>query len=346
GLAAPAFSYQTNFQVTGTVVDAQSGESLPGVNVMVKGSSMGTVTDIDGVYALEISDPTSVLVFSFIGYNSQEVEVGNRNVVDVKLSPSATDLDEVVVIGYGTQKKSDLTGSVARVDAQSFKDLPMTQFTDMLAGTVAGFNANQGTSAAGGSSLEIRGPTSLNASTEPLIVVDGAIFHGSISDINPNDIESIDILKDASSAAVFGSRAAAGVLMVTTKKGLTGKPLINLSMSLGMAEVTNDFKPYDAEGYLQFRTDVLKAYKPGNPHFYFNNPNQLPEGVSLEQWRNASNNPQSDNTQEWLTRLNFFPIETENYLNGETVDWYNEVIRSGIRQNYDINISGGSENIT
>ena len=347
-IVAPALSFQsgTNFQIAGTVVDAQSGESLPGVNVMVKGSSIGTVTDIDGAYAVEVTGSSAVLVFSFIGYISQEVEVGNQNIVDVKLSPSATDLEEVVVIGYGTQKKSDLTGSVASVDAQSFRDLPMTQFTDMLAGTVAGFNANQGTSAAGGSSLEIRGPTSLNASTEPLIVVDGAIFHGNISDINPNDIESVDILKDASSAAVFGSRAAAGVLMVTTKKGLTGKPKINLSLSLGRAEVTNHFRAYDGQGYIDFRADVMRAYRPDAPSYYHDNPAQLPEGVTLEQWRNASNNPQADNTAEWLRRLNFFPIETENYLNGKTVDWYREVIRPGLRQNYDIDISGGTENIS
>lgn len=332
--------------ITGTVMDVRSNETLPGVNVMVKGTTVGTVSDINGSFSLEVPGPEAVLVFSFIGYVTMEVTVGNQSVLEVGLSSSATDLEEVVVIGYGTQKKSDLTGAVARVDAEAFQNLPMTQLTDMLAGTVAGFNANQGTSAAGGSSLEIRGPTSLNASSEPLIVVDGAIFHGSIADINPNDIETIDILKDASSAAVFGSRAAAGVLMVTTKKGLTGKPVINLSMNLGMAEVTNDFKPYDAEGYLSFRRDILRANNPGYVPYYYNNPNNLPSGVSLEDWRNASNNSQSDNTREWLSRLNFFPIETENYLNGRTVDWYNEVIRKGKRQNYNLSISGGSENFT
>lgn len=346
GLVSFQTSYAFDQQVSGTVTDAQSKETLPGVNIMVKGTTIGTVTDIDGSYNLDVPGPESVLVFSFIGYVTEEITVGNQNVIHVALGASATDLDEVVVIGYGTQKKSDLTGSVARVSAETFQDLPMTQLTDMLVGTVAGFNANQGTSAAGGSSLEIRGPTSINASTSPLIVVDGAIFHGSISDINPNDIETIDILKDASSAAVFGSRAAAGVLMVTTKKGLTGKPTINFSASIGMTEVTNDFKPYDAEGYLGFRRDVLRAYNPTYPGFYYDNPDRLPDGVSLEQWRNASNNPQTDNTQEWLSRLNFFPVETENYLNGRTVDWYREVIRKGMRQNYDVSIGGGSENIT
>ncbi|WP_257670951.1 SusC/RagA family TonB-linked outer membrane protein, partial [Parapedobacter tibetensis] len=253
--------------------------------------------------------------------------------------------DEVVVIGYGTARKSDLTGSVARVSAETFRSQPMTQLTDMLTGTVAGFNANQGTTASGGSSMQVRGPKSLNASTNPMIVLDGVIFNGAIADINPADIESIDILKDASSAAVFGARAAAGVVLVTTKKGKTGKPVIQFSADMGMAEPTHGFKPFDAEGYLTFRRDVLKGLNPGQPTYYYDNPGQLPEGVSLEQWRNASNNPQEDNTQEWLGRLRFYPVEVENYLSGETVDWYDEVMQRGRRQNYDLSIGGGAGDI-
>jgi TonB-linked SusC/RagA family outer membrane protein len=337
--------YAQELKIRGLVTD-NSELSLPGVSIMIKGTNIGTVTDIDGNYSINVSDENAVLVFSFIGYATQEVPVEGRSVIDVSMNEDVQSLDEVVVIGYGTAKKSDLTGAVTRIDAKSFESQPMTQLTEMLTGTVAGFNADQGTSASGGSSMQIRGPKSLNASTSPMIVLDGVIYNGSISDINPADIQSIDVLKDASSAAVYGARAAAGVVIVTTKKGKQGKPLINFSTNVGITEVTNDFKPYDADGYLQFRKDVLRSYYPDKPSYFYDNPNQLPGGVTIEEWRNASNNAQSDNTREWLSRLNFFPTETENYLSGKTEDWYNEVIRKGIRQNYDLSISGGSDNIT
>src|SRR5690606_25235971 len=168
--------------------------------------------------------------------------------------------DEVVVVGYGTVKKSDLTGSVASIDVEDFQNQPMTQLTDMLTGTVAGFNATQSTSASGGASMEIRGPNSLNAGTSPMIVLDGVVYNGNISDINPNDIASMDILKDASSAAVFGARAASGVILITTTKGSTGKPTINFSTKIGLAEVTRDeYAVRGPEEYLAFRRDLFRS---------------------------------------------------------------------------------------
>src|SRR5690606_26374692 len=162
----------------------------------------------------------------FVGYLKQEVQVDNQGVINVEMVADQAQLDEVVVIGYGSQKKSDLTGAVTRVDAETFRNLPITNVSEMLSGTVAGFYGTQSSSAEGGSSLEVRGPTSLSAGTTPLIVLDGVIYQGALADINPNDIESIDILKDASSAAVFGSKAASGVILVTTKRGKEGKPTI------------------------------------------------------------------------------------------------------------------------
>lgn len=331
--------------VTGVITDSLSKQGLPGVTVVVKGTQRGTTTDADGRYAVQAAT-TDVLTFSYVGYTMKEVAVGNQSVIQVMLQPSTNALDELVVVGYGTMKKSDLTGAVIRIDSKTFKNQPMTQLTDMLTGTVAGFNANQATSAAGGSSLQIRGPKSLTANSSPMVVMDGVIFNGSIADINPADIETMDILKDASSAAVFGARAAGGVILITTKKGTTGKPVINVSANVGTAQTANDFKPFDKDGYLTFRRDLLRATNPDRPSFYYDNPGTLPTGVSLEQWRAASNNPQADNTQEWLSRLRFFPIETENYLAGKTVDWYKEVIRTGLRQNYDVSIGGGSQNVT
>lgn len=338
-------SAQNLREVSGSVIDSLTNDGLPGVTVIIKGTQKGTTTNAEGRYTIQ-AGATDVISFSFVGYVLKEVPVGARSIIEVAMQPSTNALDELVVVGYGTMKKSDLTGAVIRLDAKTFKNQPMTQISDMLTGTVAGFNANQGTSAAGGSSLQVRGPKSLNATSSPMIVMDGVIFNGSIADINPLDIETMDILKDASSAAVFGARAAGGVILITTKKGVSGKPVINVSANVGVSETTNEFKPFDANGYLTFRRDVLRAINPNNPAYYYDSPDKLPSGVTLEQWRSASNNPQADNTQEWLGRLRFFPIETKNYLEGKTVDWYNEVMRQGKRQNYDISIGGGSKNVT
>jgi TonB-dependent SusC/RagA subfamily outer membrane receptor len=233
--------------VTGSVTDSLTNQGLPGVTVIVKGTQRGTTTNAEGQYSIQAA-PSDVISFSFVGYVLKDVPVGNQSVITISMQPSTNALDELVVVGYGTMKKSDLTGAVIRIDSKTFKNQPMTQLTDMLTGTVAGFNANQATTAAGGSSLQIRGPKSLNASSSPMVVMDGVIFNGSISDINPADIETMDILKDASSAAVFGARAAGGVILITTKKGVTGKPAINVSANVGITETTNDFKPFDKDG--------------------------------------------------------------------------------------------------
>jgi TonB-dependent starch-binding outer membrane protein SusC len=344
---ADKYDYPKNpiLAVTGTVVDENS-QSIPGVNVIEKGTTNGTTTDVDGRFSMNVQDENSVLVFSFIGYLSQEVVVGGRTVIDVALLEEAKELDAVVVIGYGTAKKSDLTGAVASVNVESFKTKPMVQFTDMLAGTVAGFNANQGTSAAGGASLEIRGPKSLSAGTEPLIVLDGVIFTGSLRDINPNDIQSIDILKDASSAAVFGSKAASGVILITTIKGKTGKPTINFSTKLGITESNNQRRGLNPEQYIQFRQDYFRQLFPTIDYDFYTHPDKLPNDLTIEEWRALSSSPVADNTLEWMGRLRLFPEEQANYLAGKTMDMYDEVFRKGTLQEYDVSISGGTDNVS
>lgn len=336
---------QNEITVTGVVMDAASSETLPGVNILLKGSGIGTITDIDGSYTISVPNNEAVLVYSFIGFLNQEITVGNQTTIDVRLATSATDLNEVVVVGYGTQKKSDLTGAVTRVDAATFKNQPLTQVSDMLAGTVAGFYGSQGTSASGGTSLEVRGPTSLNGGTSPLIVVDGVIFYGALSEINPNDIESIDILKDASSAAVFGSKAASGVVMITTIKGKSGAPTINFSAKTGINTYTNkNFGPKNATQYEDFRRDFFRTLGVADrPDYYWDDPASLSDGVSLEQWRSANANSNTDNTLEYLNRLNFFDTEIEQYLAGNTTNWMDEATRNGVRQDYDLSISGGDE---
>ncbi|HSI75054.1 MAG TPA: SusC/RagA family TonB-linked outer membrane protein [Lunatimonas sp.] len=341
-----AFAFQSGRTITGTVMDSNSQETLPGVNILVKGTSLGTVSDIDGVYNINITDPESILIFSFVGYLTQEIQVGNQGIIDVSLVTDQAQLDEVVVIGYGTARKSDLTGSVERINADNFKNQTMTQITDMLTGTVAGFNANQSTSAAGGSSLEVRGPTSLTAGTEPLIVLDGVIYKGSLQDINPHDIASMDILKDASSAAVFGSKAASGVILITTIKGKSSKPTINYSSRIGISEPAGARRPLGPDEYVQFRKDFFRTVFPNTPYHFYTNPNELPSDLSISDWRNLSNSPLDDNTQEYLSRLRFFPIEQESYLAGRTVNWYDVVMRKGMRQTHDLSIGGGSNDFS
>jgi len=331
-------------EIRGTVISAETNEPLAGVTISVKGNK-STASDDQGNFNLEVNQGDQVN-FNMLNYKPQNFTVSQSesNLV-IKLQGSIDNLDEVVVIGYGTAKRSDLTGSIARVDAKQFQNQPTTQLTEMLNGTVAGFNSNQSSTAAGGGSMEIRGPKSLNASTAPMIVLDGVIFNGSLTDINPADIETMDILKDASSTAVYGARAAAGVIQVTTKKGLTGSPRINLQANLGVSSLTHAIKPYDGQGYIKFRTDLMRGYNSSKPNYYYNHPDNLPDGVDLDTWKQASNNPQDDNTKEWLSRLNFYDIEIDNYLAGKEIYWLDEIFRQGIKQNYDLNISGGAEKV-
>ena len=329
--------------ISGTV-STPDNAPFAGVSVMVKGTTIGTLTGADGKFSLSVPQSAQTLVFSFIGMQTQEIAIGTTNVFNVTLSESLVGLDEVVVIGYGTAKKSDLTGSVARVTPESFQNQSVKQISEMLTGTVAGFNANQGTKAAGGSTLEVRGPTSLSAGTNPLIVLDGVIFNGSIADINPNDLQSVDILKDASSSAVFGSKAASGVILITTTKGTIGKPVINFSTKIGISDLLNkDFQPFP--DYLSFRRDFMRTMNYPFPDYYYFDPANLPSGVTLDMWRTASNNPQADNTQEWFTRLNLFQTEKDAILNGTNVNWKDLIFQTGISQDYDLSMSGGTKDV-
>ncbi|MEX1121176.1 MAG: SusC/RagA family TonB-linked outer membrane protein, partial [Balneolales bacterium] len=296
---------------------------------------------------LEVADSDAVLVFSYVGYTTQEITVGNQDVLDVSMEADFAQLDEMVVVGYGMVKKSDLTGSVVRIDQENYQNQSTMTVADMLAGTVAGFQSNQGTSASGGGSMQVRGPNSLTGGTEPLIVLDDVIYNGSLRDINPNDIESVDILKDASAAAVYGAKAASGVVLITTTKGTPGAPTINISTNVGMAEVTNrNIRPLNGEEYTNFRRGLLVMENPDNPDYYYHNPSELPNDISLEQWSNYSDSPNPDPTREWLNRLFFYPTEVENYLAGNTENFYDRVMQTAPRQSYDLSISGGTDQIS
>ena len=226
---------QQQVSVSGKVTDS-NGQSLPGITVVVKGSTKGVISDADGNYRIADLSPSSVLQFSFVGMQTQEVLVGNQTIINVVMTETTIGLDEVVAIGYGTMSKRFVAGSISSVDLELTKELlPNTNVAQSMA-QVAGVQfINNGRPGQGGSLL-IRGQNSLGTSSSPLIVLDGIIFEGSLSDINTQDIKTIDVLKDAASTAIYGSKAANGVIMITSLKGTSSKPIIRVNSTYGVSE--------------------------------------------------------------------------------------------------------------
>ena len=225
---------QDGFIVRGQVSD-ELGQPLPGASIVEKGTTNGVSSDFDGNYSIEVSNQNATLLFSFIGYSGKEISIEGQSVINTSLEPSASTLEEVIVVGYGAVKKKDLTGSVAQVDAAELSNQSVNSVTDVLRGNVAGLQIGFSASPKGTSQIQIRGNNSLTAGTSPLIVVDGILFTGDLSDINPADIDKLDVLKDASSAAVYGARGAGGVILITTKRGSSDKPVITINTSVGFA---------------------------------------------------------------------------------------------------------------
>ena len=337
----PVKTERQGIPISGTVND-DTGEPLPGVNVVIKGTQQGTVTDANGFYSLQAPDNNATLVFTFLGYATQEFLVGDQRAINVTLTEAIRELEEVVVIGYGTAKRRDLTGATGRLNASEIQNKPSNNVMDFLRGTVAGFNSNMSVSAKGGGSMEIRGTTSLKASNDPLIVVDGVIYIGEIADINPADIESIDILKDGSAAAVYGTRAAAGVLAITTKRGVSEKPVIDFNASWGVSTLTKRQEIYSPEEYIIVRGDAMRSrYAFSRPEYCYRNPNELPSGVTLDMWLDGD---AGDPMTIWMqNRLNLGPTEMKNFPAGKTINWYDEVFQTGLRQDYNIGIGGKTQ---
>ena len=242
---------QNTRKITGTIKD-QNGEPVIGANIVEKGTTNGTITDVEGQYSLEVTSK-SVLVISYIGYVTQEVVVGNNNTVDVLLKEDTETLDEVIVIGYGTTKRKDFTGSVSSVKLENSPIAlsPNLNALESLKGNVSGLDIGATNSAGGEPSMQMRGQKSISGSNDPLLVVDGVIYMGSINDINPNDIASYDILKDATSAAAYGSRSANGVIIITTKKGRMGKPVITFNATGSMQTWQNRPELMKGEQWLE-----------------------------------------------------------------------------------------------
>jgi iron complex outermembrane receptor protein len=291
--------------ITGFILDAETNEPLIGASVLVQGTETGTVADIDGSFAITIPDGFSVLNVSYTGYESQSINLADNpsNAIEIRMSAGTT-LDEVVVIGYGTVKREDLTGSVQTVDSEVFNKGAITGPQELLAGKVAGVSITPGDgSPGGGAAIRIRGGSSLTASNNPLVVVDGVpIDNGGVSGsrnflnfINPNDIETFTVLKDASATAIYGSRASNGVILITTKKGNLGKQIkVNYTGNLSISERIEPFDVLDAD---EFRATVIEQFGDGHP------------AVSL--------------------------------LGDANTDWQNEVFETAIGSDHNLSLSGG-----
>lgn len=325
--------------ITGKVVNNEDGQGIPGVTVVLKGTTIGTTTDVDGKYQISVPGNESVLVFSAVGFITQEKQVGNASMLDVTLASDQKTLDEVVVVGYGTQKKRDLTGAVSQIATAKLENENPNSVQDILRGNVAGLNVGMSPSAKGGGSLLVRGRNSINAATSPLLVLDGAIYYGELSDINPNDIETIDVLKDASSAAVFGSKAASGVILITTKKGKEGKARININSNMGIGNVSKNQPVLGPDEFITWRGDVMKNINSSFKPHQFDNPANLPGDITIDQWL-AYDGSSGDPTTVWLQRLGMQPIEIDNYKAGRSVDWYSKVFQTGLRQDHTVSLSG------
>lgn len=317
--------------ITGTVTDLKSGESLSGVNVLIKGTNTGTVTNPAGKYSIEFPGGNGTLIFSFIGYASREVSINNQSVINLTLEEGAKSLDQVVVVGYGTQKKRDLSGSVASVQMDEKATLPNLNLFQALSGAAAGVNV-QGAGLAGGEpSLSIRGQTSLSASDQPLIVLDGIIFNGGIANINIGDVESVDILKDASAAAVYGSRSANGVMLITTKKGKTDKPVVSFNTYYGFQDMTNN--PMRVGNAEQYALRLVDYYYQQDLYTWYKTKPTSATGKPVR--------PDVTDRTIVAARLRT-QEERDNYLAGKNINWVDEVMQTAPLQNYNLSLSGRS----
>ncbi|MBL0744712.1 TonB-dependent receptor [Chryseolinea sp. Jin1] len=321
--------------VSGTVTD-ETSQPLPGVNVLVKGSSQGTTTDSNGKFTLSVLDDNATLVFTFIGYVPQEVAVGSQSTFAIQLQPDVTSLSEVVVVGYGTQNRNDVTSSIASVSpSKDLKDMPVSNAAVALQGKVPGVVVQQ-TSGSPGSTpaIKVRGFGSISAGTSPLIVLDGNIVSSTIfSLLNASDIESIDVLKDASATAIYGSRGANGVLLVSTKRGKSGAVNVTFDAYAGVQQITKKLQVLNAQQFAEFSKDGSNnAYLDNVPGANINDPNSV-RPASYLRYR---------------------------YPRGDLYDWFNfddpakvaalpshnfqdDIFRSAAMSNYQLGVSGGTD---
>lgn len=324
-------------QVTGRVTDGSTGESVPGVNIRIAGTSSGAVTDLEGNYRLEVPGNDAVLVFTFIGYESQEITVGNQTTLNVELASDINQLSEVVVTGYSTQRKKDITGAVAVVDVESLQAMPTGSAESALQGQASGVNVITPGSPGGKSKVFIRGVSSFG-NTDPLVLVDGV--QANLNDIRSEDIESIQVLKDAGAAAIYGVRGSNGVIVITTKKGRSGKPVVTYDSYVG-AQLPLPGNPFNLLNSEDFARLSLVAnpdnnlFKDGMPDYLYSGPGV--SGTAME------GDPAVDPSLYNLDPLN----PSNNYLiqktNKEGTNWFQEVFDPALQMNHNVTASGGTD---
>ena len=361
---------QQSGAVKGQVTD-KNGEPVIGATIKVKGAeSIGTVTDFDGRFDLKSAPANGTVVVSYVGFKTKEVAYRKGQTLNIVIEEDAETLQEVVVVGYGTMRKKDLTGSVVQIDPSKLADQNPGSVQDLLRGT-PGLQIGFDSSAKGSSaSIQLRGQNSLYTSgshNSPLIILDGMQFAGELSEINPDDIEQIDVLKDASSAAIYGAKAASGVIIITTKKGKQGKPTINVSMNLAANSKAAYRDMFSASEYMTYREDWYKAqtygYREdgtwgyygkdsGIPAGYYDNINNISKyGLTQEQW--ASTGPKTQQAGEsmlslYARRMGFdvdAALVMENFLAGRTYNWEDATFRTGFNQDYNASMSGATDNV-
>ena len=310
---SPALAIEGNtplqgIAVSGRVLD-EIGEPLPGATIIEKGTANGTITDEEGKYKLMVSDENATIVFSFVGYKSHEVPLNGRSVIDVSLETDLTTLGEVVVVGYGTVKKSDLTGSVSSVKSEDLVERPVPSLAQAIQGRASGVMVRTNSAAPGGGmNIVIRGTASLNNSTTPLFILNGVPVND-IDNIPVEDIESVEILKDASATAIYGSRGANGVVLVTTKKGKKGKPVLTYANRFTFESLRNDLNMMNGPEFAAIFTE----------------------------WEIANGADPSEVFYNGSSETRPLPAEA-----GST-DWFDEIIRDGLQQNHNLSLSGGGD---
>ena len=335
-LFAAASAFAQGRVVTGKVTSGEDGLPIPGASVIVKGTTIGTATDLDGNFSLNVPQDNNLLVISFVGSVTQEVNVGNRSQVNVVLQPDTRSLEEVIVTGYGTQPKREVTGAVSSVKGEAIKNLPMQSFDRALQGRAAGVQVRSANGLPGGAvNIRIRGVGSVTAGNEPLFIVDGVQLNNQgnasftqanpLAFLNPNDIESMEILKDAASAAIYGSQAANGVVIITTKKGKQGKARFEFNAFGGETQPMKFLDVLTGPEWYAMRRDGLR-----------NTGNTLSEANALNAMGVLPGNWQT------LTAAQLDEIG----LGLPTYDWQREVMGRGRLQNYELNVSGGDDKTT
>ena len=333
GEAAPE-ARTARHEVSGTVTSAEDGAPLPGVNIVVKGTAVGTITSVEGTYTLDAPSPDDTLAFSFIGYVSEDVPIQGRSTIDVEMTSDVEALSEVVVVAYGETEQANVTGSVAKVSAENFEEAPVLGFEQALAGKAAGVQVRQSSGVpGGGTEVTIRGLGSINAANSPLYVVDGVPLGNSSADLNnplnfiaPQDIESVTILKDAASAALYGSRANNGVVLITTKSGGSGQPTITFSSQAGVQAVPGYEKPdlLTAEEYVRFRQEsIIDNYIVEN-------------GLDVDPDNFQAERP--DVFNEIVPEPLRDPARY-----GEGTDWFDAITETAPFQQYNLSVRGGNE---